>query len=140
MDFTEDFEDVLSNLAQLKKNITVVQNQIKSLETRVKRNQQKQQKQKQQRKKTTSGFAKPSKISDELCMFMGKEKGTELARTEVTKYLHEYIKKNALQVETNKTLIIPDSKLKNLLALDEEVAQEIHFFSLQKYMNRHFVQ
>jgi chromatin remodeling complex protein RSC6 len=140
MDFTEDFEDVLSNLAQLKKNITVVQNQIKSLETRVKRNQQKQQKQKQHRKKTTSGFAKPSKISDELCMFMGKEKGTELARTEVTKYLHEYIKKNALQVETNKTLIIPDSKLKNLLALDEEVAKEIHFFSLQKYMNRHFVQ
>lgn len=140
MDFTEDFEDVLSNLAQLKKNITVVQNQVKSLETRVKRNQEKQQKQKQQRKKTTSGFAKPSKISDELCMFMGKEKGTELARTEVTKYLHEYIKKNALQVETNKTLIIPDSKLKNLLALDEEVAQEIHFFSLQKYMNRHFVQ
>lgn len=140
MDFTEDFEDVLSNLAQLKKNITVVQNQVKSLETRVKRNQQKQQKQKQHRKKTTSGFAKPSKISDELCMFMGKEKGTELARTEVTKYLHEYIKKNALQVETNKTLIIPDSKLKNLLALDEEVAKEIHFFSLQKYMNRHFVQ
>ena len=139
MDFTEDFSDILINLVQIKKNITVIQNQIKNVEGRVKREQQKQQKQKQQRKKTTSGFAKPTKISDELCEFMGMEKGTELARTEVTKYIHEYIKKNELQVETNKTLIVPDSNLKNLLALDESLSNEIHFFSLQKYMNRHFV-
>ena len=139
MDFTEDFSDILDNLVQVKKNITVIQNQIKNLESRVKRDQQKQKRQKQQRKKNTSGFAKPTKISDELCEFMGMEKGTELARTEVTKYLHEYIKKNELQVETNKTLIVPDSNLKNLLALDEDIAQEIHFFSLQKYMNKHFV-
>lgn len=140
MDFTEDFSDILDNLVQVRKNITVIQNQIKNLESRVKRDQEKQKKQKQQRKKNTSGFAKPTKISDELCEFMGMEKGTELARTEVTKYLHEYIKKNDLQVETNKTLIVPDSNLKNLLALDEDIAKEIHFFSLQKYMNKHFVQ
>ena len=139
MDFTEDFSDILDNLVQVKKNITVIQNQIKNLETRVKRDQEKQKKQKQQRKKNTSGFAKPTKISDELCEFMGMEKGTELARTEVTKYLHEYIKKNDLQVETNKTLIVPDSNLKNLLALEEDISNEIHFFSLQKYMNKHFV-
>jgi chromatin remodeling complex protein RSC6 len=140
MDFTEDFSDILDNLVQVKKNITVIQNQIKSLEGRVKRNQEKQKKQKKPRKKAVSGFAKPSKISDELCEFMGKEKGTELARTEVTKYIHEYIKKNELQVETNKTLIIPDSNLKNLLDLKEDVAEELHFFSIQKYMNRHFIQ
>ena len=70
---------------------------------------------------------------------MGIETGTELARTEVTKYLHEYIKKNSLQVESNKTLIVPDSNLKNLFALDDNVTKEIHFFSLQKYMNKHFV-
>ena len=139
MDFVEDFSDILDNLVQVKKNITVIQNQIKNLESRVKRDQEKQKKQKQQRKKNTSGFAKPTKISDELCEFMGMEKGTELARTEVTKYLHEYIKKNDLQVETNKTLIVPDSNLKNLLALEEDISNEIHFFSLQKYMNKHFV-
>lgn len=139
MDFAEDFSDILDNLVQVKKNITVIQNQIKNLESRVKRDQEKQKKTKQQRKKNTSGFAKPTKISDELCEFMGMEKGTELARTEVTKYLHEYIKKNDLQVQTNKTLIVPDSNLKNLLALNEDIAKEIHFFSLQKYMNKHFV-
>lgn len=140
MDFSEDFDEILQNLGQLRKNITVIQNQIKTLEGRVKRDQEKQKKQKQ-KKKTTSGFAKPTKISEELCEFLGKEKGTTMARTEVTKYLHEYIKKNALQVESNKTLIIPDANLKNLLHLDSdsEDSKEIHFFSLQKYMNQHFV-
>jgi chromatin remodeling complex protein RSC6 len=129
MDFSEDFSDLLENLSQLKKNITVIQNQVKTLELKKGKN----------KKKNNSGFAKPTKISDELCEFMGREKGTELARTEVTKYIHEYIKKNSLQVESNKTLIVPDSSLKNLLALEDDVAKEIHFFSLQKYMNRHFV-
>jgi chromatin remodeling complex protein RSC6 len=139
MDFSEDFTDILENLGQLKKNITVIQGQIKGLEARVKREQVKHCKQKKQRKKTTSGFAKPTKISDQLCEFMGREKGTEMARTEVTKYIHDYIKKNELQLETNKTLIIPDINLKNLLALEEKEGEQIHFFSLQKYMNRHFV-
>jgi len=136
MDFSDDFVDILSNLGQLKKNITVIQGQIKGLENRVKREQSKQTKQKKQRKKTTSGFAKPTKISDQLCEFMGREKGTEMARTEVTKHIHDYIKKNELQLSTNKTLIIPDINLKNLLALDEG---QIHFFNLQKYMNPHFL-
>ena len=139
MDFSEDFSDILENLGQLRKNITVIQNQIKNLEGRVKKEQDKQKKTKQQRKKPNSGFAKPTKISDQLCEFMGIETGTELARTEVTKYLHEYIKKNSLQVESNKTLIVPDSNLKNLLELEDDVSNEIHFFSLQKYMNKHFV-
>lgn len=139
MDFSEDFSYILENLGQLRKNITVIQNQIKNLEGRVKKEQEKQKKTKQQRKKTISGFAKPTKISDQLCEFMGIETGTELARTEVTKYLHEYIKKNSLQVESNKTLIVPDNNLKNLLELEDDVSKEIHFFSLQKYMNKHFV-
>ena len=139
MDFSEDFSDILENLGQLRKNITVIQNQIKNLEGRVKKEQEKQKKTKQQRKKTISGFAKPTKISDQLCEFMGIKTGTELARTEVTKYLHEYIKKNSLQVESNKTLIVPDNNLKNLLELEDDVSKEIHFFSLQKYMNKHFV-
>jgi chromatin remodeling complex protein RSC6 len=141
MDFDEDFDEILQNLGQLKKNITVIQNQIKSLEGRVKREKIKQEKHKLKKKKTTSGFAKPSKISEELCEFLGKEKGATMARTEVTKYLHNYIKEHALQVESNKTLIIPDTNLKNLLHLDSdsEEAKEIHFFSLQKYMNQHFV-
>ena len=74
MDFSEDFSDLLENLSQLKKNITVIQNQVKTLETRVKREQDKQLKKGKNKKKNNSGFAKPTKISDELCEFAGREK------------------------------------------------------------------
>ena len=43
-------------------------------------------------KKEPSGFAKPTLISNELCDFLSKPNGTEMARTEVTKYLTQYIK------------------------------------------------
>ena len=37
-------------------------------------------------KREPSGFAKPCEISKDLCDFLNKPYGTELARTEVTKY------------------------------------------------------
>ena len=59
-------------------------------------------------KRKPSGFAKPTVISDELCFFLGKPNGTEMARTEVTKYITQYIKENNLQSVENKKKIIPD--------------------------------
>ena len=140
MDLALDLGTILDNLTQLKKNVTVIQHQVKQVEKSVVRRQVNELKLKDKKKqkqinKKAYGFAKPSKISDELCEFMGKDKGTTMARTEVTKYLHEYIKKNDLQLMTNKTIIIPDINLKNLLDIEEQ----IHFFSLQKHMNKHFV-
>ena len=137
MDYLNDFSSILTKLSDLKKSVTVIQNEIRSLESKVLKDQKKANKKKEKNKKV-SGFATPSKISENLCEFLGKEKGTTMARTEVTKYLHEYIKKNSLQVQDNKTLIIPDKNLKNLLNLEEE-EKEIHFFNLQKYMNQHFL-
>jgi len=86
--------------------------------------------------KAPSGFAKPAPISDELCAFLGKEKGTELARTEVTKHLNVYIKQHNLQDEKNKRSINPDTKLKELLKLKE--GESVTYFNLQKYMKLHF--
>lgn len=86
--------------------------------------------------KAPSGFAKPAPISEELCKFLNKEFGTELARTEVTKELNKYIKANNLQDEKNKRTINPDEKLRKLLQLDK--GQNITYFNLQKYMKLHF--
>ena len=86
--------------------------------------------------KAPSGFAKPAPISEELCKFLNKEFGTELARTEVTKELNKYIKANNLQDENNKRTINPDEKLRKLLQLDK--GQNITYFNLQKYMKFHF--
>ena len=87
-------------------------------------------------KRAPSGFAKPSEISKTLCDFLGKPIGTEMARTEVTKYITQYIKTNNLQNPENKRHIIPDAKLGHLLNVqDNEV---VTYFNLQKFMKHHF--
>ena len=71
---------------------------------------------------------------------MNKPEGSELARTEVTKALVNYIKEhNLINCDSdNKNKIVPDEKLKNLLGLKEEELNELNYFSIQKYMNKHF--
>jgi upstream activation factor subunit UAF30 len=84
-----------------------------------------------------SGFAKPSKVTKELCAFMNKTEGTEIARTEVTRALVAYIKENKLENTSNSKIISPDEKLKILLGIED--GQELNYFNIQKYMNKHFV-
>ena len=83
-----------------------------------------------------SGFAKPTRISEELCTFLNIDKDTEMARTEVTKHLTQYIKANKLQDKTNMRRILPDKKLQKLLKVTPE--DEVTYFNLQKYMKVHF--
>ena len=66
-------------------------------------------------KKTPSGFAKPTELSDELCNFLGEPKGTKLARTDVTRRLNLYIKENSLQDAEDKRKIHPDANLQKVL-------------------------
>lgn len=87
-------------------------------------------------KRAPSGFAKPSAISKELCDFLGKPEGTEMARTEVTRLLTQYIKENSLQDPDNKRKIVPDDSLTALLQVGSDA--ELTYFNLQKYMKRHF--
>jgi hypothetical protein len=86
---------------------------------------------------TPSGFAKPTKISDELCTFLGVAKGSELARTEVTKKLNAYIKENNLYDPTNKRKILPNAALKKLLGSKD--GDDVSYFNIQRYMKRHYV-
>ena len=87
-------------------------------------------------KRAPSGFAKPAVISDQLCEFLGKPSGTEMARTEVTKHLTQYIKTHQLQDQANKRRIIPDEQLSQLLNVGP--SDEVTYFNLQKYMKTHF--
>ena len=84
-----------------------------------------------------SGFAVPTKISDELCVFMKKPKGSTAARTEVTQYIIKYIKDNNLQWNENRKIIKPNTPLKNLLAVKKD--EEVTYFNIQRFMNKHFI-
>lgn len=83
-----------------------------------------------------SGFVKPTRISDELASFLGKDKGTEMARTSVTREINTYIRANNLQDPANGRKINPDAKLTILLKLKK--SDELTYFNLQRYMSPHF--
>jgi len=135
------FMEVVQTLNTFKTTITMLSTQIKNLERNVKKNIKRLEKESKKNKnkgnRKASGFAVPTKISKDLCKFMGVKEGTQLARTEVTKYIIQYIKDNKLPDETNKKIIKPNGKLKSLLKLNKN--DEVTYFNLQKYMNQHFV-
>ena len=83
-----------------------------------------------------SGFVKPARISDELAGFLGKETGTEMSRTDVSKEINAYIVKHNLKNAQNGRIIHPDAKLTKLLKVQKD--DELTFFNLQRYMKPHF--
>ena len=135
------FEHLISQLTMMKTQITGIQQNIKQIEKSVKKQMKGLKKEviktKNKGNRQPSGFAKPSKVTKELCEFMNKAEGSEIARTEVTRALVAYIKENKLENTTNSKIISPDDKLKVLLGLDD--TQELTYFNIQKYMNKHFV-
>ena len=135
---TIDFQSKLHQLGVL---LSALKSEFRSLEKKWTRDVKTAQKQSSKRKRKAgnrapSGFVKPTKISDELASFLGKEKGTEMARTDVTREINAYIRANKLQDQDNGRKIIPDTKLAALLKLKK--SDELTYFNLQKYMSPHF--
>jgi len=135
---TKEFQAVDSGLAKFRTEITAMQSRLRSLERTTKRELRALKKQADKNKRAgnrkPSGFATPAKISSELCEFMGKEDGAEVARTEVTQFVISYIKSNNLGVSKEIKL---DDKLRTLLGATPE--DQVTYFNLQRYMNKHFV-
>jgi upstream activation factor subunit UAF30 len=130
-----------AKLQQLASMISSLKTEYKSMEKKWQRELKAAQKQNSKRKRKSgnrqpSGFVKPTRISDELASFLGKEKGTEMARTVVTREINAYIRTNKLQDDKNGRKINPDAKLTALLKLKKE--DELTYFNLQRFMSPHF--
>jgi len=142
---THELKMNINELSVVKIQINALRQTLKQLENQLEKNVKKRMKglkkevtkNKIKGNRKPSGFAKPSKVTKELCEFMKKNEGTEIARTEVTKALIEYIKENKLENQTNSKIIVPDEKLKFLLGIEE--GQELTYFNIQKYMTKHFI-
>lgn len=87
--------------------------------------------------KQPSGFVKPTKISDELIKFLGKDAGTEMSRVEVSKEINAYINLHKLKDEKCGRQINPDAKLTKLLKVQK--GEVLTFFNLQRYLKIHFI-
>ena len=137
----EQFSGVLTTLSSFRSQITMLQNQVRALEKTVGKQMRtyarEAKKIKNKGNRKPSGFAVPTKISDELCVFMKKPKGSTAARTEVTQYIIKYIKDNNLQWNENRKIIKPNTPLKNLLAVKKD--EEVTYFNIQRFMNKHFI-
>ena len=134
-------EEFLAKLQQLGSLINTLKTEYRTLEKKWSRQLKAAQKQSSKRKRKAgnrapSGFVKPTRISDELAVFLGKEKGAEMARTHVTKEINAYIRSNNLQDKDNGRKINPDAKLVALLKLKKD--DELTYFNLQRFMSPHF--
>jgi len=138
MELSNDF---IGKLQQLSSLLSALKGDYRILEKKWTREVKTAQKSacKRRRKasnRAPSGFVKPTKISDELANFLGKDSGIEMARTDVTREINTYIRANNLQDKENGRKINPDGKLAKLLKLD--TTDVLTYFNLQKYMSPHF--
>jgi len=118
----------------LRKTVKAIQKELKTAQTQ---KGKKKEKDPNAPKRKPAGFAKPTKLSPALCDFLGVSHDTEIARTDVTKMLTQYIKDNELQNPENKREIRMDKKLGGLLNPPSDVV--VTFFTLQTYMKPHFI-
>jgi chromatin remodeling complex protein RSC6 len=89
--------------------------------------------------KKPSVFTKPQKVTDDLCVFLGKPKATEMSRSDVTRGVMDYVKKHGLNA---KQKINPDAALRKLLSSKEtQVTEEtsVTILNLQKFLKHHYV-
>jgi len=96
---------------------------------------------------SSSGFLKPVNISTELATFTGWDVNKTYSRTEVTKFICEYIKKNKLFDEKgDKRNIVVNAPLQKLLKYDpahppkneKGESLPLTYFRLQQYLKGHF--
>ena len=138
---SEQFDSIVTNLSMFKTHISLLQQQVRVLDKIVKKQmnllKKESSKNKNKVSRKPSGFARPTRVTKELCEFMNKTEGTEIARTEVTRALVAYIKDQKLEDKVNSRIIMPDNKLRELLGIEEN--KELTYFTIQKYMNKHFI-
>jgi chromatin remodeling complex protein RSC6 len=128
--------DKISSLTTLNKEIQVALKQVSKDYDKLKKIVDKIQKKRENARKSPSGFAKPNKISDELCDFIGVPYGTEKSRTDITRFINSYVKEHNLNKPDNKRIILPDDKLKKILNVKE--GDVVTFFVLQRLISHHF--
>jgi len=136
-----EFSDFVAKLQLLGNLVSKLKTDFKVLEKKANRDMKNIAKASIRRKnknvnRAPSGFVKPTTITQELALFLGKQPGVQMARTEVTREINAYIRANNLQDKENGRIIKADAKMKTLLKIPE--GESLTYFNLQRYMSPHF--
>ena len=136
VDFGSKIQQVLALATTLKNEYKVLEKSLAKERKHAKKVSSKKSR-KSSGNRQPSGFIKPTRISDELAIFLGKPIGIEMARTAVSREINSYIRTNNLQDKENGRKIIPDAKLTTLLKVTKDDA--LTYFNLQRFMKHHFI-
>jgi chromatin remodeling complex protein RSC6 len=145
LNLVKEFNNQVSKVNDLRNTLGNVLADMKKLEKRLAREIKKAGRRRRTRAplldeagnpvpKKPSVFTKPQKITDALCVFLGKPKGTEMSRSDVTRGIMDYVKKNGLN---NKQDILPDAALRKLLSVSE--TEKVTILNLQRFLKNHYV-
>ena len=115
-------------MAPKKKATKVAKNATKKV-TKKKTTAEKTASAKTSNRKPNAAFMKPMTPSETLASIIGKG---PFPRTEVTKRIWDYIKKNNLQDQLNKRMINADQKLKELFG-----KAKVSMFEMTKIIGKH---
>jgi chromatin remodeling complex protein RSC6 len=152
-ELSKDLKEKLKDLKTIDNNLRSIgllhKKELKSRPKRANKDKSKKQ--------SNHGFQAEVSISDELAAFFNVKKGTKMRRPEVTKLINAYANEHNLKDEKNRTIFLPDEKLKNLFGppvlpikstpkdklVDGKPVQEYplgySIFNFQSYMKRHFI-
>jgi chromatin remodeling complex protein RSC6 len=137
-----EFNSLVTKVASLREVFASVLSDMKKLEKRIPRELKKASKKRKGAKaadgdkpKRESIFKKPVQISDDLCVFLGKPKGTLMSRSDVTTAVCTYARTNGLM---NKQVINADAPLRKLLNITEK-DPELMILNLQRFLKPHYI-
>lgn len=86
---------------------------------------------------SNSVFLQPCKVSPALATFCGVAADSMISRTDATRAIAAYIKKNNLQNPENRREIRADATLTKLFSLGAE--DKLNYFNLQRFIKPHFI-
>lgn len=133
-------------VAEIRKNLRHALREVKEVKKFLTKYKNIQYKPKRTRESHNTGLEKLRPISENMALFANEcdleqcqdwEYGTtQKSRYDVTNVLCSYIKENSLRDPSNKTIIMPDTKLKELLQIEDGII--LKYPTMQKYLKNCF--
>ena len=126
-------EKMMASLAEMNAQISEMKEMFSVLEKKAKKLTHavemaaKKEKKPEKKERKPCGFAVSSKVTPEMCEFMGRKEGELISRIEITQYLNKYIKEKDLENPENRQNIVPDESLWKILGEEARNEKITHF-------------